>query len=71
MQGSAKRLVKAALQEAARKREMRYSDLQKIEKKCFGALIHHPLAYSCCLIMDSTQKPSWRIKTRIKATELH
>ncbi|KAJ6726540.1 PROTEIN PHOSPHATASE 2C 42-RELATED [Salix purpurea] len=31
--GSAKRLVKAALQEAARKREMRYSDLQKIEKK--------------------------------------
>ncbi|PPS15435.1 hypothetical protein GOBAR_AA05141 [Gossypium barbadense] len=31
--GSAKRLVKAALQEAARKREMRYSDLQKIDKK--------------------------------------
>ncbi|KAF9677203.1 hypothetical protein SADUNF_Sadunf08G0083600 [Salix dunnii] len=31
--GSAKRLVKAALHEAARKREMRYSDLQKIEKK--------------------------------------
>ena len=33
LQGSAKRLVKAALQEAARKREMRYSDLQKIDKK--------------------------------------
>lgn len=33
IQGSAKRLVKAALQEAARKREMRYSDLRKIEKK--------------------------------------
>lgn len=33
MQGSAKRLVKAALQEAARKREMRYSDLRKIDKK--------------------------------------
>jgi pyruvate dehydrogenase phosphatase len=33
MQGSAKRLVKAALQEAARKRETRYSDLQKIDKK--------------------------------------
>ncbi|KAA8527359.1 hypothetical protein F0562_034926 [Nyssa sinensis] len=31
--GSAKRLVKAALQEAARKREMRYSDLQRIDKK--------------------------------------
>ncbi|KAL8130178.1 hypothetical protein V2J09_019333 [Rumex salicifolius] len=31
--GSAKRLVKAALQEAARKREMRYSDLTKIDKK--------------------------------------
>lgn len=31
--GSARRLVKAALQEAARKREMRYSDLQKIDKK--------------------------------------
>lgn len=31
--GSAKRLVKAALQEAARKREMRYSDLRKIDKK--------------------------------------
>jgi len=33
MQGSAKRLIKAALQEAARKREMRYSDLYKIDKK--------------------------------------
>lgn len=33
LQGSAKRLVKAALQEAARKREMRYSDLRKIDKK--------------------------------------
>ncbi|KAL9237482.1 hypothetical protein vseg_012025 [Gypsophila vaccaria] len=31
--GSARRLVKAALHEAARKREMRYSDLQKIDKK--------------------------------------
>lgn len=31
--GSAKRLVKAALHEAARKREMRYSDLQKIDRK--------------------------------------
>ncbi|KAG6667966.1 probable protein phosphatase 2C 42 [Carya illinoinensis] len=31
--GSAKRLVNAALQEAARKREMRYSDLRKIDKK--------------------------------------
>ncbi|KAL8153638.1 hypothetical protein V2J09_011398 [Rumex salicifolius] len=31
--GSAKRLVKAALQEAARKREMRYSDLHKIDKQ--------------------------------------
>ncbi|KAL0788024.1 hypothetical protein Bca101_004270 [Brassica carinata] len=31
--GSAKRLIKAALQEAARKREMRYSDLKKIDKK--------------------------------------
>ncbi|XP_010259228.1 PREDICTED: probable protein phosphatase 2C 42 isoform X2 [Nelumbo nucifera] len=31
--GSAKRLIKAALQEAARKREMRFSDLQRIDKK--------------------------------------
>lgn len=30
--GSARRLVKAALQEAARKREMRYSDLKKIDR---------------------------------------
>ncbi|KAF5765186.1 putative protein-serine/threonine phosphatase [Helianthus annuus] len=30
--GSARRLVKAALQEAAKKREMRYSDLKKIER---------------------------------------
>ena len=32
-QGIAKRLVKAALHEAARKREMRYSDLRKIDKR--------------------------------------
>ena len=31
-QGIAKRLVKMALQEAAKKREMRYSDLKKIER---------------------------------------
>lgn len=30
--GSARRLVKSALQEAAKKREMRYSDLKKIER---------------------------------------
>ncbi|XP_019429147.1 PREDICTED: probable protein phosphatase 2C 60 isoform X2 [Lupinus angustifolius] len=30
--GSARRLVKVALQEAAKKREMRYSDLQKIDR---------------------------------------
>lgn len=32
VQGSAKRLVKAALLEAAKKREMRYSDLKNIER---------------------------------------
>ena len=32
MQGSARRLIKAALQEAAKKREMRYSDLKKIDR---------------------------------------
>lgn len=32
LQGSARRLVKAALQEAAKKREMRYSDLKKIDR---------------------------------------
>lgn len=32
MQGIAKRLVKAAMLEAAKKREMRYSDLKKIER---------------------------------------
>lgn len=31
-QGIAKRLVGAAIQEAARKREMRYKDIKKIEK---------------------------------------
>ncbi|WVZ11846.1 hypothetical protein V8G54_016376 [Vigna mungo] len=35
--GSAKRLIKAALHEAARKREMRYSDLRKIDKKRHSA----------------------------------
>lgn len=33
VQGSAKRLIRAALQDAARKREMRYSDLISIDKK--------------------------------------
>lgn len=32
MQGSARRLLKTALQEAAKKREMRYSDLRKIDR---------------------------------------
>ncbi len=32
MQGSARRLIKVALQEAAKKREMRYSDLKKIDR---------------------------------------
>ncbi|KAG1359457.1 hypothetical protein COCNU_08G009030 [Cocos nucifera] len=32
VKGSARRLVKAALHEAARKREMRYSDLKKIDR---------------------------------------
>lgn len=32
MQGVAKKLVKAALREAAKKREMRYPDLKKIER---------------------------------------
>lgn len=31
-QGSARRLVKTALQEAAKKREMRYTDLKKIDR---------------------------------------
>lgn len=32
MQGIARRLIKAALKEAAKKREMRYSDLRKIDR---------------------------------------
>lgn len=32
MQGIAKRLVRAALQEAAKKREMRYDDIKKIDR---------------------------------------
>lgn len=32
LQGIAKRLVRAALQEAAKKREMRYNDIMKIDK---------------------------------------
>ncbi|KAL6586518.1 hypothetical protein OROMI_001506 [Orobanche minor] len=32
MRGIARKLVKAALQEAAKKREMRYSDLKKIDR---------------------------------------
>lgn len=31
-QGIARKLVKAAMQEAAKKREMRYSDLKKIDR---------------------------------------
>ena len=31
-QGSARRLIKTALQSAAKKREMRYSDLKKIDR---------------------------------------
>ena len=31
-QGSARRLIKAALQEAARKRDMTYKDLSKIDR---------------------------------------
>ena len=32
LQGIARKLVKAALREAAKKREMRYSDLKKIDR---------------------------------------
>ena len=32
LQGIARRLIKAALKEAARKREMRYNDITKLEK---------------------------------------
>ena len=32
MQGIAKRLVRAAIHEAAKKREMRYDDIKKIDK---------------------------------------
>jgi pyruvate dehydrogenase phosphatase len=32
LQGCARRLIRAALQEAAKKREMRYSDLKKIDR---------------------------------------
>lgn len=32
IQGSARRLIKTAMQEAAKKREMRYSDLKKIDR---------------------------------------
>lgn len=32
MQGIARKLIKAAMQGAAKKREMRYSDLKKIER---------------------------------------
>jgi pyruvate dehydrogenase phosphatase len=32
LQGIARRLIKAALREAAKKREMRYSDLKKIDR---------------------------------------
>lgn len=32
MQGIARKLIKAALREAAKKREMRYSDLKKIDR---------------------------------------
>ncbi|KAL6893755.1 hypothetical protein ACP4OV_007853 [Aristida adscensionis] len=45
--GSARRLIKAALQEAARKREMRYSDLTKIDKK--GTAQGQPLSIRCAL----------------------
>lgn len=60
LQGSAKRLVKTALQEAAKKREMRYSDLKKIER---GVRRHfHDDITVVVVYLDSNlvSKASWK-----------
>lgn len=55
LQGIANRLVKAALQEAARKREMRYSDIRRIEK---GVRRHfHDDITVIVIYLDNAQGP--------------
>jgi pyruvate dehydrogenase phosphatase len=59
LQGIARKLVKLALQEAAKKREMRYSDLKKIDR---GVRRHfHDDITVVVLFLDQTpmSKPSW------------
>ena len=59
-QGIARRLVKAALCEAAKKREMRYSDLKKIDR---GVRRHfHDDITVIVLFLDShlISRSSWR-----------
>jgi len=60
MQGSAKRLVKAALQEAARKREMRYSDLRKIDITVIVLFLNHDL-----ITRGMVQEPPLSIRSAI------
>lgn len=60
VQGVARKLVKTALREAAKKREMRYSDLKKIDR---GVRRHfHDDITVVVLFLDShlIRRSSWR-----------
>lgn len=60
MQGIAKRLVRAALQEAAKKREMKYDDIKRIEK---GVRRHfHDDITVIVIYLDHQGSPNFRPK---------
>ena len=60
MQGIAKRLVRAALQEAAKKREMKYNDIKRLEK---GARRHfHDDITVIVIYLDHQGSPTFRLK---------
>jgi len=52
LQGSAKRPIKAVLQEAARKREMRHSDLKRIDRKVH---LHFHDDINCCFAIPESR----------------
>lgn len=62
LQGIAKRLVGAALKEAAKKREMRYKDIKKIEK---GIRRHFHDDITVIVIYLDHQKSSFHSKSTV------
>ncbi|CAN6179091.1 unnamed protein product [Urochloa humidicola] len=64
-EGSARRLIKAALQEAARKREMRYSDLMKIDKKVRGHF-HDDITVVVLFFNHAVQPPALSIRCPLR-----